>query len=163
MRRDRLVTPLVLAALASAVLAPAPAVGQGDQTVPVVVDADTCLRLVEAPGTTSAPGVAYEPGVDARGRPVVLAEGPGGDGTDWLPDPVTIDLAVPLAKKLGIGDGATNYEAEARLGTLTLRDDGRVFLGDRLVAGGDLADLREACRRLDVIDRAARTRKPAVR
>lgn len=130
-----------------------------ERTVPVIVDRATCLRLVEAPRDLADGGAEYQSGVDAYGRPVVPAEGPDGPPHDWLPDPVEIDLSVPLAAKLGIGDNATNYEADARLGTLTIRND-RVYLNGREVASGDLPELREACRRLNALQDAAEDRKP---
>ena len=130
------------------------------QAVPVVVDGKACLALVEPPGATTAPGVAYTPGVDVKGRPVVPAEGPGGGATDWLSDSITIDLTVPLADRLGGQEGGVRFDADARIGQLTVRNDGRVYLDGRPVTGGNLEDLREACRRLDAIRRGAATRKP---
>lgn len=127
--------------------------------IPVVVDRETCLRLLETAPASGTADAEYQPGVDAYGRPVVPADGPGGPAHDWLPEVVEIRLSVPLAAKLGIGDGATNYEADAQLGTLTLRH-GRVFLNGREVSSSDLPEVREACRRLDVIRDAAGERKP---
>lgn len=161
MRKDRSATPkdsvclgvgLLIASLTAAQAAGDP------PSVPVIVDRAACLRLIDTPAGTTG-DAAYRPGVDVHGRPVVPAEGPGGPEHDWLPDPIRIQLTVPLAKKLGLGDGATNFEADAVLGDLTVRD-GRVRLDGRTVASSAVPELREACRRLEVLQDAATERKP---
>jgi hypothetical protein len=108
------------------------------------VDPAVCRQLVEAPDDGT---VAYRPGVDVQGRAVVPAEGPGGESYDWLPDPLRIELSVPLAKKLGLGDDATNYEADGLLGTLTLRD-GQAYLDGKPITNSLLPEVQAACRRL---------------
>ncbi len=152
---------IVSLVLAAAVPATAQTSGEASASVPVIVDGATCLMLVEAPTGTPVPGVAYTPGVDVHGRSVVPAEGPGARPLDWLPETVTIDLSVPLADRLGGAAGTARYEADARLGRLAVGRDGGVTLDGRPLVGADVAELREACRRLEVIRRAAQTRKPA--
>lgn len=132
------------------------------EPVPVVVDYRTCLALTETVpggrgGVAPADGAAYQPGVDARGRPVVPAEGLGG-GADWsgLGKQFIIDLSVDVAERYGIKlpPGST-----LPLGTVLVRD-GRVWFNGQPVAGHDREILVDACRRLGAIQGAAEQPKP---
>lgn len=90
----------------------------------------------------------------SRCRPADLG---GGYGID-LPKEITIPITVDL-------DGAWHdYSAgkvttETLLGVVTIRDGLAYWNGQAIDAEGQ-ADLREACRRLDVLQKAAETRKP---
>lgn len=131
------------------------------EIVPVVVDYRTCLALTEAVdggrGVAPANGAAYQPGVDARGRPVVPAEGPGGSA-NWLPigETLTLDLTIDLVERYGqrVPPGTS-----LPLGTIELRD-GRVWFNGQPVSGYDREVLWESCRRLGAIQGAAEKGKP---
>lgn len=124
--------------------------------VPVVLDPRACLMLIEPPGTS---GAEYRPGVDVHGRPVTPAEGPAGRPDYGLPEDIVINLQIDVAERLGLGGGGTLYEPKAQLGTITVRDGVVRLNGVPLNARGQ-EELRDACRRLGVLDRAARERKP---
>ncbi len=72
----------------------------------------------------SAKGVAYEPGVDVHGKPVVPADYNNG-GQSMVPDIVKIPLTVDLARRLN-GPLPAGTQLETVTGNLEIRKDGIV-------------------------------------
>ncbi|MCB2099914.1 MAG: hypothetical protein KDE22_03525 [Rhodobacterales bacterium] len=127
--------PLAVAALLAAAGAGA---AQAD---PVRVTDRDCRRLARH---VPAPNVAYRPGVDAHGRPVVPADVEGQPRLKGLED-VVVDLHVDLGDRLGLGAGG-DYKGEIPIGQVKVRPDGTVTLNGQPLAGDDRARLLDACR-----------------
>ena len=93
----RVPVPLFVAAL----LAAGPARAHEQQAEVVITRAD-CARLVEH---VPAPGVAYQPGVDAYGRAVAPADLPGGlngGAQNLVPETLHIPIEIDLLDRFGI-------------------------------------------------------------
>lgn len=74
-----------------------------------------CQRLTKH---VPSADVAYTPGVDVRGKPVVPAQGPGGGENAFkLPDKITIDFGIDLAGKYGFS-GAGDQTSTAKIMTI---------------------------------------------
>ncbi|EKV30834.1 hypothetical protein C882_4171 [Caenispirillum salinarum AK4] len=155
---------LLLASLALAVapvsgaLAEADVVLLPDGTTRVTVDARTCRKLDHRAAYRQAPGVQYQPGVDVRGNPVAPADVGGGYGIE-LPEEITIPITVDLAGAWRDRAAAGTVKAETLLGVVTIRD-GLAFWNGEAIDAEAQADLREACRRLGVLQNAVEERKP---
>ena len=98
-----------------------------------------CVRLV---AHHPAPDVAYQPGVNVRGRKVAPAE-TGEDGGLQLSD----DLLIPLEIRLFDRLGADQPTAEARvvIGTIELRA-GRAYFNGQPLEDATAAELAAKCR-----------------
>ena len=107
-----------------------------------------CSRLVVH---EPAPDVAYQPGVDVRGRPVMPADLSSSPQIK-LPDSIVIRLDYDALKGRsgGLAKGATNaMEGNTNLGTLTFRQ-GRAYFNDEPLHGWEQEILLDACRKLGV-------------
>ena len=107
----------------------------------LVISEQDCRFLVRH---VPDPGVAYQPGVDVRGREVVPAE-LGGRRPIEVPETFTIDIDVYLADRLGIPPDPRLYAPEANVAVVSVEGDRVIFEGQ------PLSDLRqqavaEACR-----------------
>jgi hypothetical protein len=94
------------------------------------VDPALCRALVKH---VPAADVAYQPGVDVHGKPVVPADVPGSPPMQ-LPDQIKIPLTLNLAKTLNLNTAAypanqLGSGSEAQLGTLTVEGDRVSFNG----------------------------------
>lgn len=80
-----------------------------------------------------ADDVAFVPGVDVSGRPVVPADLNGGYGIT-APEDVTIDIRLDLAERLGLGEGAASalIGGEGVVGQVTVRGQDIYWNGDLL-------------------------------
>ncbi len=79
-----------------------------------------CQRLdVHVPD----PGVAYQSGVDVRGRAVAPAD-LGGAPRLALPEIIVIDIDVDLEDRFGFPAKADSFEADARVGVVEVAPDG---------------------------------------
>lgn len=89
-----------------------------------------------------APGVAYQPGVDATGRPVVpadLAPGPSA-----LSDGVVIDLILPFSSVVPAAPGLAR--SETKVGRIRIDpNDGRAWLDGRLLDDPSAHAIAQAC------------------
>lgn len=156
---------LLLAALALAAVpvsqanAEAEVVLLPDGTTSVTVDARACRKIGQQAAHRQAPGVEYRPGVDVRGKPVAPADIGGGYGIE-LPEEITIPITVNLDGAWRDRAAAGTVTAETLLGVVTIRD-GMAFWNGQAIDAEAQADLREACRRLGVLQDAAEERKPA--
>ena len=95
----------------------------------VTIRTADCAHLVRhAP----APDVAYQPGIDVRGRRVVPAEVEGGVTLD-LPEAFAIPINVDLQKRLGIpADPAQFQTRDFTVGTVTWKNGQGYFNGQPL-------------------------------
>lgn len=125
---------LWLTALLGTITSPA-----GAETV--TVRAGDCTRLIRH---VPAPDVAYLPGVDVQGRPVVPADL---DSYPALrpPDTISFDVAVDL-RRYGLRPSSPLYEPHLRVGTVRIEADGRVFFNDRPLENPEIAALTDLCR-----------------
>ena len=92
-----------------------------------------------------AADVAYQPGVDVRGRPVVGADlNPAPQF--GVPDSVAFDLSVDL-KKFGIASASPLFQPNFKLGEVRMDvASGRVLYNGQPLGNPELEALREACR-----------------
>jgi hypothetical protein len=98
-----------------------------DQVIVTISKAD-CDRLVEH---RPAPDVAYQPGVDVNGLPVVPADLNGGIQIA-VPETIRIPITVDLFNRFGIPANPDSFEAEAEVGVVTYRDGRATFNGQPL-------------------------------
>ncbi len=129
--------PAGLVCLIAAALAPAAA----DDAKLRITKAD-CIRLVKH---QPAPDAAFQPGVDAHGRPVAGAEVDGAARIDRIED-VVIVIDINLFDRLGIPPDPESYEAEAVIGVVQLKGDTILFNGEPLRSEAHSV-LAESCRR----------------
>ena len=95
-----------------------------------------------------ADDVAYVPGVDVSGNPVVPADLGGGYGIT-APEEVTINIRLDLAEQLGLGgeDGgiaAATIGGEAVVGQVTVRDND-IYWNGRKIPRDSHAVLAASC------------------
>lgn len=101
--------------------------------------APECAVLHQAYQRQADKGPDYVAGVDARGRPVVPAEGGAAPASAFVPNPLVVPVTVDLAKRAGIM--AHGLEMSGTLGFLEIFADGRV-----LYNGQDLTQkVNDAC------------------
>lgn len=97
-----------------------------------------------------APDVAYQPGVDVKGRPMAPADLPGSAGAAATPQrfeiPVTLDFARRMGLRLPTGGGmAGAVPGTMEVGRLVLDGDRLLFNGQPL-GGASEAELYAYCR-----------------
>lgn len=105
-------------------------------------DCEALMRWVPVEARP-APGVAYQPGIDARGNAVVGADVDGTPSPIRRPDEITFSIATDLDEKYGIGSSGV-FSGEGTLGAVSVRG-GQVFWNDQPLDGGDQAAVRAAC------------------
>jgi hypothetical protein len=87
-----------------------------------------CSRLVQHQPSAD---VAYQPGVDARGRPVAPADLPGGVQVKPRTE-FTIDIEVDLQRRFGVPTNPNLYQPKANVGSITVKGDKAYFDGQPL-------------------------------
>jgi hypothetical protein len=102
---------------------------------------DDCSRLVQH---VPAPDVAYQPGVDVRGRPVAPADLPGTVRID-VPETITFDVAADL-RRFGLPPFSPLYEPNVPLGRVTVERDGRAYFNGQPLQNADSDALAQYCR-----------------
>lgn len=113
----------------------------------VTISTADCRRLV---AHVPAPGVAYQPGVDVRGKAVVPADLNGSSSLD-LPDVIEIPLTVDVARRLGAAEqgdvlkSRRGLEGKTALGTLTVKGNDLFWNGKQLQSQDEVL-MAEACR-----------------
>jgi hypothetical protein len=107
----------------------------------IVMSRQDCQRLVRH---EPAPDVAYQPGVDVHGRPVVPADLGGGSPIE-LPDVIYIPIEVLLEDRFHIPANSALFKATAEVGVVELRGN-RVYYQDQLLSDPEEAALEAACR-----------------
>jgi len=118
------------------------------QETRVLITKADCSRLVKY---TASPDVAYQPGTDAHGRAVVPTD------LDSQPRFQTgghylVSLEVDLAERLGIPSGPSNFDADAEIGLIEVKEE-RTYLNGRPLQSEGQAELAALCRQ-------AESRKP---
>lgn len=111
------------------------------QTKYVLSEADCRLLTRHVP----APDVAYQPGVDVRGRDVVPAD-LGGAQTIRVPETFTIDIDVFLADRLGIPADRKQFVPEANVAVVTVDGD-RVYFNGQPLSNLKQQAIADACRK----------------
>ena len=112
----------------------------------VKVSKTDCSKLVKH---QAASNVEYKPGVDVRGKKVAPADLDGGTQLK-LPEELTIDIGMDLAKKYSLTGGSPNlYTAESTLGKVTFKNGKATFNGQSLTPA-DQDALAEACKQKGV-------------
>lgn len=135
----RTITALALAV--SAALSMAAAAGD-EPADTLVIGARDCRRLVIA--HLPAADVAYRPGVDVRGRPVVPAD-LGGGVHIRPPDPVVIDIVIPLFTFLGPHTPPLTEDAGVYAGSVVL-EGGRLYFDGQPLDDPVTAAIAAQCR-----------------
>jgi hypothetical protein len=107
----------------------------------IAISRRDCERLVRhQPG----PDVAYQPGVDVHGRPVVPADLGGGQPIE-LPDVIYIPIEVLIQDRYGIPANSVLYDATALIGVVSVRGS-EVYFEDQPLTDPEIAALEDACR-----------------
>lgn len=104
------------------------------------IDAKDCARLVRH---VPQPDVAYRPGVDSRGRPVAPAD--LGGGTQLPIGEITIPIEIDLASRNRLPKPHGRLEAEAQIGTVTLKN-GQVLFNGQIMGDYEQHAVAEACK-----------------
>ena len=131
---------VVLAALsAQAQTDPVPAASVA--TIRITVE--DCRALV---AHQPAADVAFQPGIDVRGRPVVPADLPGAVAVT-PPSTFIIPIEIDLVDRLGLLPSAPGFEADALIGTV-LYDNGQIFFNGQPLIDPLQTAIAEACRQL---------------
>ena len=107
----------------------------------IAISRRDCERLVNH---EPAPDVAYQPGVDVHGRPVVPADLGGGQQIQ-LPDVIYIPIEVLIQDKYGIPANSVLYDATALIGVVEVRGN-QVYFEDQPLTDPEIVALEEACR-----------------
>jgi len=130
-------------AVSVAALAQTPAQPPTPTPTPIRATPADCRRVLTE--HRPAPDVAYQPGVDVRGRPVVGADlNPAPQFQ--VPDSVAFDIAVDL-KKYGIAATSPLFQPNFKLGEVRMDvASGRVLYNGQPLGNPELEALREACR-----------------
>ena len=97
--------------------------------------------------------VAYQPGVDVRGKPVVSADLGAGDPSAGsglvLPQAVVIPIEVDLFDRFGIPAGGVNFEADAFIGEVTVDlATGEAYFNGQPLQSEAGAELAARCQRI---------------
>ncbi len=129
----------ILVSIAALTLLAAPALAQR-----ATVSDQECRQLVEH---TASPGATYQPGVDARGRPVAPADLPSSGAQIQPPQSFTIDLKTSLAGKYGIPSDSPLLDPSVEIGRITVEDSGRrVLYNGQPLGGAEQGALAELCK-----------------
>lgn len=105
------------------------------------LDPKVCQEMVTYhPDAKNGPD--YKPGVDVHGKPVVEADITPNVIT--VPDTVSFDLTIDLAKYLGM-TAPVGLENEASMGKITVDKAGNVTFNGKPLEGNAEAALRDLC------------------
>ncbi|WP_133614520.1 hypothetical protein [Dongia mobilis] len=113
----------------------------GPASADVAVSKRDCDRLVRY---RQAPGVEYQPGVDAHGRPVAPADLGGGYNIK-VPEIIVIPIEVLVQDRFHIPANSVLWNAEAQVGTVIVKGD-QVYYEGQLLGDPETAALAELCR-----------------
>lgn len=106
----------------------------------VAVSKRDCDRLVKY---QQAPGVEYQPGVDAHGRPVAPADVGGGYNIK-VPEIIVIPIEVLLQDRFHIPANSVLWDGKAQVGTVIVKGD-QVYYEGQLLGDPESAALAELC------------------
>jgi hypothetical protein len=115
---------------------------QGAETAVTVTRSD-CARLVTH---VPDPGVAYQPGVDVRGRPVAPAD-LGGTPRIKLPEEVEVPVTLDMLARYGLPANSSLYKLDDTvIGTARVRvRDGRAWFNGEPLGDEESFALALAC------------------
>ncbi|MDJ0942070.1 MAG: hypothetical protein QNJ30_01300 [Kiloniellales bacterium] len=103
-----------------------------------------CARLV---AHLSDDDVAYQPGVDVRGRPVASADLDDAPKLA-LPNDYRVRIEVDSDDRFGVPARAGSYDADIAVGEALVEADGRVLFNGQTLAPGAAFELGRRCREL---------------
>lgn len=134
-------------------IAPDAALGEqrsGEEKTSVIVElSEADCRLLTRHQADA--DVAYQPGVDARGRPVVPADlnssGQGSVSRLETPKKIVIPIEVDLFDRFGVPANPDLFKADAQVGQVVY-DDGKLFYNGQRLADGASDQLVLQCREL---------------
>ena len=109
----------------------------------VVLKRADCTRLTAHVPSADA---TYQPGVDARGRPVVPADLPGTPQI-VMPEDVTIAITVDLQQRFGIPATSSFYKPEAGIGSVVVKPDGSATFNGQPLTNQEQSVLAFLCQR----------------
>ncbi len=109
----------------------------------VIITKADCAALVRH---VAEPGVAYEPGVDVNGRPVVPADLGDTPGIK-LPEETVIAITVDIDKRFNIPPTSNLYRPEATVGTVIVKRDGRAYFNGQPLTSEESHALAAACQK----------------
>ncbi|TQV79114.1 hypothetical protein [Denitrobaculum tricleocarpae] len=111
-----------------------------------ISDADCRLLTRHQPDAD----VAFQPGVDARGRPVAPADLNGGGQAGFsrleTPKRIVIPIEVDLFERFGVPANADLFKADAQVGQV-IYDDGKLFYNGQRLADGASDELLLLCKK----------------
>ncbi len=107
----------------------------------ITVSRQDCDRLVQY---QQAPGVEYQPGVDAHGRPVAPAD-LGGGYQIKPPETIVIPIEILIQDRFHIPANSVLWNAKAQVGVVTVKGD-QVFYEGQLLGDAETAALQQLCR-----------------
>jgi hypothetical protein len=107
----------------------------------VTVSRADCDRLVRY---HQPPGVEYQPGVDAHGRPVAPADLGGGYQIN-PPETIVIPIEILVQDRYHIPANSVLWNAKAQVGVVTVKGD-RVYYEGQLLGDAETAALEQICR-----------------
>ena len=107
----------------------------------ITVSRRDCDRLVQY---QQAPGVEYQPGVDAHGRPVAPAD-LGGGYQIKPPETIVIPIEILIQDRFHIPANSVLWNAKAQVGVVTVKGD-QVYYEGQLLGDAETAALQQLCR-----------------
>ena len=108
----------------------------------ISVSRESCSRLTRYIPDGS---VAYQPGVDSRGRPVAAADY-GGGTVLRLPERFEIPITVDVAERFGVPKrGDANYSGDIQVGLVEVDRQGRATFNGQPLSRDAEADLALLC------------------
>ncbi len=131
-----------IAALLLALAALPTAAEAGGQTI--TVSSQACAAVAHQ---NDAPGVAYQPGVDVKGKAVAPADLPGSDNAT-LNDRLAnnpVKITVDLQRRFGIPADANLFQGRSQVGYVTVKD-GKAYLDGIPLDSTEQGLLSAACR-----------------
>ncbi|MCR9254890.1 MAG: hypothetical protein NXI16_02205 [Alphaproteobacteria bacterium] len=121
-----------------------PVVSAAAETLSLLkIERDECARAVRYQPSGD---VAYQPGVDVRGRAVAPADLGGGVQFE-LPEVLEIPITVDLAERFGLPEGTGLLRGDSlTVGKITVNRRGEFRLNGELLGDAEQAALTAACR-----------------
>ncbi len=107
----------------------------------VLITKADCSRLVKY---TASPDVTHQSGIDAHGRPVMPAD-LDSESRFEAPGHYLVSLEVDLAERLGIPPDPSNFDADAEIGLVEVRE-GRTYINGRPLQSEGQAEFAVLCR-----------------
>lgn len=107
----------------------------------IAVTRQDCERLVSY---QQAPGVEFQPGVDAHGRPVAPAD-LGGGYQIKPPETIIIPIEILIQDRFHIPANSVLWDAKAQVGVVTVKGN-QVYYEGQLLGDSETAALQALCR-----------------